>query len=122
MTADRFLSKRLIFVLVTLAAADVRAQPVSFAKSLYPVLEKAGCRGCHNADGVASATRLQFPEESAAADRIDAFGRSLVLLVDAKNPESSLLFRKPTARVAHAGGQRIEPGSPEEHMLRAWID
>jgi hypothetical protein len=98
------------------------AGTTSFSKSVYPVFEEAGCRGCHNADGVASATRLQFPEQSAPPDRIEAFGNSLVILVDRKSPENSLLFRKPTARIAHAGGQRIKPGSPEEVALRAWID
>ena len=39
-----------------------------------------------------------------------------------KNPANSLLLRKPTARIPHAGGQRIQPGSPEEIALRAWID
>ena len=29
---------------------------------------------------------------------------------------------KPTNRIAHAGGERIKPGSPEEAALRAWID
>jgi hypothetical protein len=92
-----------------------------FSKTLYPMLEQAGCRGCHNPDGVASATRLHFPEPTASSDRIEAFGLSLVRLVDAKTPENSLLFRKPTARIAHAGGQRIKPGTPEEAALRAWI-
>ncbi len=41
-----------------------------FAHQLYPVLEKAGCRSCHNVDGVASATRLHFPEEDASPARI----------------------------------------------------
>jgi hypothetical protein len=98
------------------------ADTVSFSKSLYPIFQEAGCRGCHNPDGVASLTRLQFPEETAPADRLEAFGKSLVALVDTKNPENSLLLRKPTARVAHAGGQRIHPGSPEEAALRTWID
>src|SRR5438874_2334271 len=98
------------------------AETASFSKTLYPILEQAGCRGCHNADGVASATRLQFPEETAPADRVEAFGKSLAGLIDPKNPENSLLFRKPTARTSHAGGQRILQGSPEETVLRAWID
>ena len=40
-------------------------------------------------------------------------------LIDAKNPENSLLFRKPTARTSHAGGQRILQSSPEEATLRS---
>ena len=112
-----------LWLLLTLAATLANsADTISFSKSVYPVFEEAGCRACHNPDGVASATRLQFPEPSAPADRIEAFGKSLVILIDAKAPENSLLFRKPTLRIAHAGGQRIQPGSPEEVALRAWID
>ncbi len=111
--------KLLICVLGAVAAI---AADAPFSKSLYPVFEEAGCRGCHVPDGVASATRLHFPEPDAPAPRIEAFGQSLVVLTDQKTPENSLLLRKPTARVAHAGGQRIKPGSPEEAALRAWID
>ena len=37
-------------------------------------------------------------------------------------PRIRCCCRKPTTRIPHAGGQRIEPGSPEEAALRAWID
>jgi hypothetical protein len=70
---------------------------------------------------VASATRLHFPEEGATADRLEAFGKSLVILVDRDHPENSLLFKKPTQRVAHGGGKRIEAGSPEEATLLSWV-
>lgn len=53
--------------------------------------------------------------------RIEAFGLSLVNLVDRLNPDKSLLFEKPTKRTSHVGGERIKPGSPEEATLRAWI-
>ena len=86
-----------------------------------PILEKANCRACHNADGVASATRLHFPEADADADKIAAFGNSLVILVDRQNPDASLLLRKPTARIPHTGGERIKQNSPEEAVLKAWI-
>src|SRR3712207_7771447 len=97
----------LICVLGALAAIGIAADNAPFSKSLYPVLEDAGCRGCHVSDGVASATRLQFPEPAASAEAVERFGKSLVRLVDQKAPQNSLLLRKPTARVAHAGGQRI---------------
>jgi Protein of unknown function (DUF1592)/Protein of unknown function (DUF1588)/Protein of unknown function (DUF1587)/Protein of unknown function (DUF1595)/Protein of unknown function (DUF1585) len=113
------LSRLLIWILAP--AIAFAADTSTFSKSIYPIFEEAGCRGCHNPDGVASATRLHFPEQSAPADRIEAFGRALVVLVDQKAPENSLLLRKPTARIPHAGGQRIRPGSPEETALRAWI-
>src|SRR5262252_2068399 len=97
------------------------AQESSFSRTLYPVLEKAACRSCHNPDGVASVTRLRFPEPDANADQIEAFGRSLVALIDRNKPEESLLLKKPTNRVSHAGGERIHPGSGEEWILKAWI-
>jgi hypothetical protein len=110
------------FLPIALAATGaVFAQTGDFRTGLYPVLEKANCRSCHNADGVASATRLHFPDSDAAA-KIDAFGNSLVTLIDKDHPENSLLLRKPTARIAHAGGERIKQGSPEEAVLKAWID
>jgi uncharacterized protein DUF1592/uncharacterized protein DUF1588/uncharacterized protein DUF1587/uncharacterized protein DUF1585/uncharacterized protein DUF1595 len=97
------------------------AQEGSFAMTLYPVLEKAACRSCHSPDGVASATKLQFPEPDANADQIEAFGRSMVALIDRHNPEESLLLKKPTNRIPHAGGQRIKPGGEEEAILKSWI-
>ena len=94
----------------------------TFVSTLYPIMERAACRNCHNLDGVASATRLHFPDEDAPLSRVEVFGRSLVDLVSRQNPEQSLLFLKPTARIAHTGGQRIKPGSPEEAILKQWID
>ena len=98
------------------------AQTGPFQSGLYPILERASCRACHNPDGVASATRLHFPDPDASPARIEAFGNSLVVLVDRLHPDQSLLFRKPTARIPHTGGERIKPGSPEEIVLKAWID
>ena len=92
-----------------------------FRTTLFPILEKASCRACHNTEGVASATRLHFPEADADADTIAAFGNSLVVLVDRQNLEASLLLRKPTARMPHTGGERIMQNSPDEAVLKAWI-
>src|SRR6476660_1992332 len=114
----------LAFALMPLAGQDEApaAAPGYFTRNLYPVLEKAGCRGCHNVDGVSSATRLHFPEEDAPAARIEAFGKSLVALVDRDHPGQSLLLNKPTQRIAHTGGKRIPPGTPGEKVLLAWVN
>src|SRR5579859_6486996 len=72
------------------------AQTGTFGSVLYPALEKAGCRACHTVDGVASATRLHFPETDASPEKVETFGKSLVALVDRAHPENSLLLRKPT--------------------------
>jgi hypothetical protein len=110
------------FVLFGFSVSALWAQNGGFGSGLYQAMEKAGCRACHNADGVASGTRLHLPETSASPAEIEAFGKSLVNLVDREHPDASLLLKKPTARVPHAGGERIKPGSPEEAVLKAWID
>lgn len=112
---------RKLSIVFLLFAAASRAQNASFATGLYPVLEKAGCSNCHNRDGVASATRLHFPEADAPSPKIEAFGKALVVLVDREHPDQSLLLRKPTNRIPHVGGERIKPGSPEEAKLLDWI-
>ncbi len=108
-------------ILIGLSTAALWAQTSDFQKTLYPVLEKANCRACHNAEGVASATRLHFPEAGSSDEKIAAFGNSLVVLVNRDHPEDSLLFKKPTARIPHTGGERIKPGSLEEVLLKNWI-
>ena len=108
-------------LLVSMGALAAPGQQISFSSNVYPVFEKAGCRNCHNVDGVASATRLHFPDEEAPKARVEAFGKSLVELVDRENPENSILLLKPTKRVAHGGGVRIVRDSPEEATLMAWI-
>jgi hypothetical protein len=101
--------------------APLWAQEGPFGAGLYQVMEKAACRSCHNADGVASATRLQLPDPGSPPEKIEAFGRSLVTLIDRARPDSSLLLNKPTNRIAHAGGERIKPGTEDETILKAWI-
>jgi len=106
----------------TLAAATIRAQTtVSFSRTVYPIFEAAQCRGCHSDDGVASATRLHFPDPNASPDDIEAFGVTLAVLVNRDEPDRSLLLNKPTNRERHTGGVRIQPGSFEEQALRDWI-
>ncbi len=103
-------------------ASAAWTQDGSFAQGAYAVFEKANCHACHNADGVAAGTRLLFPEGVTSTARIEAFGRSLVSLVDRLEPEKSLLLQKPTKRIAHVGGEKIKPGSPEEATVRAWVN
>jgi hypothetical protein len=92
-----------------------------FTQTVYPALHAVQCERCHSDNGVASETRLEFPEPDAGRDRITTFGLSLLDLVDRRHPDQSLLLRKPTKRMKHSGGQRIKPDSAEEALLRSWI-
>jgi hypothetical protein len=102
-------------------AALQQTAPISFSRTLYPIFEAAQCRGCHSDDGVASATRLHFPEPNASPDDIEAFGLTLAVLVDRSDPSRSLLINKPTNRERHTGGVRIRPGSFEDQVLGDWV-
>src|SRR5437016_11085704 len=110
-------------VLLTFAAGAwlLPGQQLSFSDKIYPILEQAGCRNCHHVEGVASPTRLHFPDEDASKARIEAFGKSLVEFVDRQNPGNSLLLVKPTLRIPHTGGERIPKNSPEEAALKSWV-
>jgi hypothetical protein len=110
---------RLIAFLLT--AVPLFGQP-DFLRQLWPVLEKAQCRQCHNDNGVASTTRLQFPREGASGNEIREFGLFLRKFVNSANPGESLLWRKPTHRIPHGGGERIKQGSAEDAVLREWAD
>ena len=110
-----------VFVGPAFSVVDAQAPPPSFSTTVYPVLEKANCRACHTDEGVASGTRLHFPPETASAEEIDAFGLTLAVLVSRDNPSSSLLLNKPTNRVRHVGGLKIQPDSTDEQAVRAWV-
>jgi hypothetical protein len=111
-----------IFLILAFGLNAPAAESPSFGATLYPVFKAAGCPMCHNPDGVASGTRLHFPDANATAAEIETFGNSLGILVDRANPSQSLLIRKPTNRIPHAGGERIKPGTPEEAKLIAWVN
>jgi hypothetical protein len=106
-------------ILLLVCAASVLAQ-MNFVKDVLPHLDKAGCNGCHNVDGVGSTTRLQFPEAGAAPEEMEIFGDSLRLFIDTADPAKSQLVLKPTNRIGHAGGRRIQPGSEAETALINW--
>jgi hypothetical protein len=104
------------------AAGQASGTPgLSFTRAVYPIFEAAQCRGCHADDGVASGTRLHFPDPNASPDEIDAFGITLATLVNRTDPSRSLLILKPTNRERHTGGVRIQPGSYEEEALTNWV-
>ena len=114
--------RRTVLALLACLAARAADDPAFFSTKLYPVLEAAQCRMCHARDGVASATRIHFPEKDAKAEEVQLFGLSLEAVVDRGDPTKSLLRNKPTNRIRHTGGERIKPGSAEEKLLLEWVD
>jgi hypothetical protein len=107
--------------LLWLASITACLPAQDFQSTLWPVLERLQCRQCHQDNGVGSTTRLLFPSENSSSAAIREFGDRLALLVQPANPDESLLWRKPTNRVPHGGGERIRQASVDEEILRAWV-
>jgi hypothetical protein len=116
----------LMIVLITSAgpaafALDLPTNESYFLESVYPLLHAAQCNLCHNDNGVAAETSLEFPGTNASDEQITAFGLKLMDLVDLEDPEASQLLLKPTNRDEHTGEERIKVGSDEEQVLLNWI-
>ncbi len=105
-----------------MAAANLASDESFFTEKLYPVMHTVQCNLCHNDNGVASETQIEFPSVDAGGEQVAAFGLKLMDLVDRENPAQSLLLLKPTDREEHTGGERIKPGSHEEKLLLSWIN
>ncbi len=99
------------------------AAAVSFRLDVAPVLSKAGCNqgACHGNLNGKGGFRLSLRGEDPRFDFLaltrDSFGRR----VDLAQPDASLVLLKPAGQVAHEGGPRFSPSSPEAAALRQWI-
>jgi hypothetical protein len=98
-------------------------RPSSFRHDVTALLSKAGCNSgpCHGNINGKGGFRLSLRNDDPAFDRDaltrDLFGRR----VDRADPARSLIYLKPTGQVAHEGGLRFGPDSPESRALLDWI-
>src|SRR5687768_6258727 len=99
------------------------AGPIDFDTQVMPVLTKVGCNAgaCHGAalgqGGFKLSLLGQLPEEDHQAIVQELEGRR----VNLAHPSESLLIGKPTERVDHGGGPRLESGSAGEQILLQWL-
>lgn len=95
----------------------------SFEKDITPLLSRLGCNGssCHaKAEGQAGFKLSVFGSDPAADYRaITKEGRGRRISTAA--PELSLVLQKPGGALAHRGGVRFSPDSPELETFRNWI-
>jgi hypothetical protein len=100
-----------------------RFPPVHFANDVMPLFSKLGCNsaGCHGKASGQNGFKLSVfgfdPGADYAALVKEARGRR----VFPSAPEQSLLLLKPTGKIAHGGGRRIEPDSADYFILREWL-
>lgn len=102
-------------------AADAAEAP-SFQRHVVPLLGRLGCNGraCHGSFQGQGGFRLSLFGYDFAADH-EALTGGAAPRADVKSPKDSLMLKKPTRQVAHKGGQRMEAGGWEHHLLLAWV-
>ncbi len=99
-------------------------QPINFPNEIVPIFTKLGCNagGCHGKSGGQNNFKLSllgfYPEEDYEYLVKEHRGRRIIEAA----PEYSLLLMKPTNKMPHAGGRRIEEDSFEWEMLTRWIE
>ncbi len=114
--------RTLLFAAV-LGGVGARGEEVAFRREVMAVLSKAGCNlgGCHGNGNGKGGFKLSLRGQDAdldwAAMTRDQGGRRINLI----EPEKSLLLLKATASIAHEGGRRFAPDSPEYAAFAAWL-
>ena len=114
---------RALLSVVLLGCVGAHADEVFFRRDVMAVLSKAGCNlgGCHGNGNGKGGLKLSLRGQDAGLDWAamtrDQGGRR----VNFVEPEKSLLLLKATAALAHEGGQRFAPGSPEYAAFAAWL-
>ncbi len=109
---------------VELHVRDFGTYPaVHFANDVVPILSKLGCNsgGCHGKASGQNGFKLSVfgfdPEADYNALVKEARGRR----VFPASPVESLLIAKPSGRIPHGGGLRLEPLAADYVLLLEWV-
>src|SRR5947209_5383821 len=103
-------------------AAEPSSTP-SFRNQVVPMMTKLGCNSgaCHGAlagkGGFKLSLRGYDPDGDHFVMTRQARGRRVNLI----EPAKSLVLLKPTARISHGGGRRIEVDSYDYQVLSEWL-
>jgi hypothetical protein len=95
----------------------------SFRNHVIPMMTRAGCNSgaCHGALAGKGGLKLSLRGYDPDSDHFVLTRQALGRRVDRSEPARSLVLLKPTRAVKHGGGQKIEPGSADYHVLADWI-
>lgn len=105
-------------------AADPAADaPPSFRHDIMPILSKAGCNtgACHGSASGKGKLKLSLRGESPEEDFAMLTARRQGRWINADEPDTSHLLRKPAELTDHEGGKRFDATSEAYLMIRAWI-
>jgi hypothetical protein len=96
---------------------------IGFTEHVMPIISKAGCNAgaCHASQFGKGGFKLSVfayaPDEDYRAIVRDGMGRRVNLL----NPAASLILQKPTLKIPHEGGHRLQAGSVDYQILAQWL-
>jgi Protein of unknown function (DUF1553)/Protein of unknown function (DUF1549)/Bacterial Ig-like domain (group 2) len=95
----------------------------TFRNHVIPVLSKAGCNSgpCHGALAGKNGFKLTLRGYDPELDYLTLTRQAAARRIDKVDPARSLMLLKPTLAVAHGGGKRFVPGSPEYRVISQWI-
>lgn len=94
-----------------------------FENDIEPIFARYGCNssGCHGYSQGQNGFKLSVFGFDPQADYNALVKESRGRRVMPAAPDSSLLLTKPSGRVPHGGGIRLQAGSDEYELLRGWI-
>jgi hypothetical protein len=95
----------------------------SFRNDVIPVLTKAGCNqgACHGALAGKNGFKLTLRGYDPDVDYDTLTRQSIGRRINPSDPARSLMLLKPTMKIAHGGGLRLDPKSLEYRVLYEWI-
>ncbi|WP_165233171.1 DUF1549 and DUF1553 domain-containing protein [Aquisphaera insulae] len=108
--------------LVPVVVKGAQAAHVEFNADVVPILARAGCNAaaCHGAAAGQGELKLSLFAGDPDAD-FAALTGAKGKFVNKADPDHALLVAKLTATTPHKGGKKLEPGSREATIIRAWI-
>jgi hypothetical protein len=112
-----------VSLLVPMVSTLAAAEKLSFTNDIVPIFTKSGCANsnCHGSIRGQAGFKLSLfgyePQLDYQAIVKDQDGRR----IDRKNPQQSLILRKPTFAIPHGGGERFKVGSLEYNGIVEWI-
>ena len=101
-----------------------RYPPIHFANDVTPLFSKLGCNngGCHGRAQGQNGFELSVFGYDPLADYDSIVKKGRGRRVFPSSPAESLLLGKPTSRIPHGGGRRLQEGSRDYRLLIAWLE
>lgn len=111
------------FLWLGCAPAATLPVEISFERDVLSLLTTKGCNSsaCHGSPAGQNGFKLSLYGADAAADHEMITAKHNGRRVDLKQPENSLLLRKPTLAMAHGGGHLLSKNTDEYQTLLQWL-